>query len=405
MDSCKNLGVGTLRGRALRVVVGLTLASLVLAGCGAAAVKSSSSIPAGPITLGAIYTLSGPFAAFGEVNLKTDQALIARMNAAGGIAGHKIKLTYQNDQGNPADAVAAANQLVADHVAGIIYDGTSATVEQATAVFMKAKIPVVDFDPSDFWNNVKQWPYDFTVYSSFYPQAQTILKFAKYKGVSKIGFLGDTTPFAVALGGDLVSVAKAKHFPYVTQNYSLTTTDVTPQLTTLKNDGVQAIVLDGETGFGYVYNGLQSLNWHPYIFTTFAAYFVDYSSLGSLGRYAYSTCQTNIGRGQSLPPTLNTLVPYVIQKTGIQFIGEDSVLLNENDILDIFKYAIEKAHSLNGTTLRNTIEHISGIGFTVKSYKYYFSPTHRTGWPASESYMCYLTPLGPDQSPITAPGS
>jgi hypothetical protein len=395
--------------RRIAAVCALVLVSAALAACGSS--KSSSAaaappIPPGPIQLGALYTLSGPTAAFGEVNLKTETALINRLNAQGGIAGHKVELVYLNDQGDPAVAVSAARQLVADHIAAYVYAGTSVTDQQATEVFTKAKIPGVAFEPSDRWDNGAAWPYNFTDYSSFKPQAETLVAFAKRKGVTRLGLLGDTTPFAESFGADVAAAAAADGVTVTKSvSYGLTAVDVTTQLEQLKASGAQGIVLTGETGFGHVYDDLRGIGWAPPIFTTYAAYFVGYSSLGNLAATTWSTCQTDIMAGEGLPPHLDTIVPYVIHATGLQFIGIASVLLNENDSLLILKYGIEHAHTLSGPAVAKAIESIHGIGFTVPSYKYYFSAAHHAGWPASESHMCIMKPLGPYQTPLTAPGS
>ncbi|MHB8220434.1 MAG: ABC transporter substrate-binding protein [Acidimicrobiales bacterium] len=382
---------------------------LGLAACSSSSTSStgasSSKIPSGPIKLGAIYTLSGPAAAFGQFNVKSEQALIKRLNSQGGIDGHQVQFVYKNTQGTPSLAVTQASQLVADGVTGIVYDGTSGTAKQATAVFQKAKIPVVDFGVTDTWASGSQWPYAFTDYNILKPQGVTIDKYAKHLGAPKIGILTDSTPIGESLAADVKAAASSTGVTIVgTQSYSTTATNMTTQLQALKADGATSLALPGETGLGNVYTDLIGIGWSPYIFTEFAGYFVGYTSLGSLASKTFSTCQTYIPKGSAIPAPLQQLASYVTANAGVKQVGMVSGLLNENDSLLIFKDAITKANSLNGTAIRNAIETINGVGFTVPTWKYTFTASDHAGWPNSRAYMCLMAPLGPYQTPYTAPG-
>ncbi len=403
------MGSVTVTRRVLGFGAAAAMLAGVVTGCGSSSSKStaspgSRSIPAGPIKLGAIYTLSGPTAAFGQADAAEEQSIVARQNSRGGIAGHQIQLTSLNDQGDPSVAVSDAEQLVNDHVAAIVYDGTSTTVQQATAVFMKAKVPVVDFAPDDTWADGSKWPYAFTDYNVLQPQGVAIAKYAHGLGASKLGILSDTTPLGEGLASDVAGAAKANGDTVVgNTTYSLTATNMTTQLQQLRSAGAESLVLPGEVGLGQVYTDLQGMNWSPHIFTEFAAYFVGYSSIGSLAAHALSTCQTDIPENQPIPAPLNDLTAYVTARTHISQPGLASSLLNANDSLLILKYAIEQAKSLNGPAIVKAIEGIHGQGFTVPQWTYTFTAADHAGWPNSSSYLCKLTPLGPYQTPYTAP--
>lgn len=390
------------------VLMGLALTT---AACGSSASSSSKSsaasgIPAGPIKLGAIYTLSGPEAAFGEVNLKTETALIERLNAQGGIDGHKITFITENDQGNPSIAVSAAEQLVSDGVAAVVYDGTSVTDQQAAAVLMKNRVPVVDFTPSDTWADGAKWPYAFTDYDILKPQGVEIDRYAKHLGATRLGILTDTTPLGEHLAADVQAAASSVGVKIVgTASYATTATNMTTQIETLKSDGAQGLVLPGETGLGNIYQDLAGISWSPYLFTEFAGYFVGYSSLGSLATKTFSTCQIDVPQGQALPSDLNQVTQYVVQKTGVSQIGLASALLNENDSLLILKYAITRANSLSPEAIVHQIESIKDMGFTVPKWTYTFTAQDHAGWDPAHTYMCLMTPLGPYQTPYVAPGS
>lgn len=392
-----------MRKQLRQILAVCTVAGALVAAAPAGIAAASSG---GPIKLGALYTLSGAEAAFGQVNLKTTQALVTYLNQHGGISGRKVKLVYYNTAGTPSTAVTDAQKLVADGVVGIVYAGTSVTDHQSTVVFDKDKIPAVDDNPTDTWATGNKWPYAFTDYNILRPQGVAIDKYAKHLGAAKVGVLTDPTPLGEQLAGDVKAAAKREHVTIVgSESYALTATDMTTQLQALKSAGAQAVALPGETGLGQVYTSLEGMGWSPYLFTEFAGYFVGYTSLGSLADKTFSTCQIHIPQGTKMPKGLAKITSYVSKKTGVQQIGLASALLNENDSLLIFKHAIQKAKSTTGTKVRNQIEKIRNLGFTVPQWKYTFSALNHAGWPDSSSYICLMKPLGPYQTPYTAPGS
>lgn len=392
-----------MRRQLLGIIAACTLAGTLVASAPAGLAAASSG---GPIEFGALYTLSGPEAAFGQVNLKTTQALVTYLNSHGGISGRKVKLVYYNTAGTPSTAVTDAQKLVADGVVGIVYAGTSVTDHQSTVVFDKDKIPAVDDNPTDTWATGNKWPYAFTDYNILKPQGVAIDGYAKHLGASKVGILTDPTPLGEQLAGDVKAAAKREGVTIVgSQSYALTATDMTTQLQALKSAGAEAVALPGETGLGQVYTSLQGMGWSPYLFTEFAGYFVGYTSLGSLAQKTFSTCQIHIPQGTAIPKQLTQITSYVTRKTGVTQIGLASALLNENDSLLIFKYAIQQAKSTTGTKIRDQIEKIRNRGFTVPQWKYTFTSLNHAGWPDSSSYICLMKPLGKYQTPYTAPGS
>jgi len=121
---------------------GAACALLLLAACSSSKSSSTATTTAGtaaagstapaanqptgsPIVIGTLGALSGPtYAQLGDEQdlSSTPKAWVAWTNAHGGIDGHPVKLDIIDDAGDPGRAVAAAHQLVADHVIAIVYD-------------------------------------------------------------------------------------------------------------------------------------------------------------------------------------------------------------------------------------------------------------------------------------------
>jgi ABC-type branched-subunit amino acid transport system substrate-binding protein len=81
--------------------------ALAIASCG------SSASSGGTLNIGVIYPFTGANANFGALSIAGCLAGIAPVNAAGGVLNHKLACKPFDTKGDPADAVPAANQMMA----------------------------------------------------------------------------------------------------------------------------------------------------------------------------------------------------------------------------------------------------------------------------------------------------
>jgi branched-chain amino acid transport system substrate-binding protein len=137
--------------KATRWTAVLAVAALAaFAGCGSdsGGGASSGSAPKGePIRIGTIGSYSGAqSAALAKVKDAAD-AWVKSVNDKGGINGHPVELTIEDDAGNPAQALKAAKKLVEqDKVIAIV--GQMSLVDSAFAKYVDQKgIPVVGGSP------------------------------------------------------------------------------------------------------------------------------------------------------------------------------------------------------------------------------------------------------------------
>ncbi len=377
-------------------LVAAVAAGTVLAACSSSTASSTGTgIPPGPIKLGALLTLSGPDAPIGMAQQALNQVLVSNLNATGGIDGHIVDLITLDDEGNPASAVSQAQVLVVDHVAGVIYAGTAATVNQTVPVFMKHHIPVVMVDPSDQWADGTKYPYFFDNYPLDKPTMSYMVSFAKAKGITELGVIGDGSSDYQQLDADLVPAAKAQGLPIVSSvTYSPTAASVVTQVLELKDAGANGIALLADAGLGTVYDALRHVGWSPTIVTTSAAAIVGYPSLGNLASHAYDTCPVALNSGQQPPAYLAGIMQTVESDIG-ETPSADSAPLSNDDFL-ILDEAITRAHSLSGSAIRNEIQAMTGVSFTSPPlYRYTFTATDHDGWTAADMHMCVLTGFGP----------
>lgn len=129
---------------------GLRMAALLAAaaGFGLAACGGSSgggSTAGGgsyPLEIAAFSPFTGPNAAYGYFQYTGCVAAMHAINAAGGVLGHQITCKIVDNRGEPADAVPAANNMIASspHLAGIV-DGDSGLMSVTVPLFNQAHIP------------------------------------------------------------------------------------------------------------------------------------------------------------------------------------------------------------------------------------------------------------------------
>lgn len=106
-------------GPAMVLVAGL---ALLAAGCapssttgatGATTASPGASTPKAPVKVGVIYSKTGLLAAYGQEYYDGLQVGLDYVTkGTGSVAGHKLEVTYVDDGGDPAKAVAAAKDLI-----------------------------------------------------------------------------------------------------------------------------------------------------------------------------------------------------------------------------------------------------------------------------------------------------
>jgi branched-chain amino acid transport system substrate-binding protein len=123
------------RARVFRIGAWATATALLLAGSAGAADTAAIDIPA-------LYPMTGPAAFIGQGQTKTLDIIERMVNSHGGIQGHPIHFSVQDDTGNPATAVQLVNGVLARKPA--LFLGPALTAECA------AVVPLVKSGPVDY---------------------------------------------------------------------------------------------------------------------------------------------------------------------------------------------------------------------------------------------------------------
>jgi branched-chain amino acid transport system substrate-binding protein len=162
----------------LTLLAAAAIAALALSACGGNGSSSSSGGAAGggksDILVGHISTLSGGIP-FVEVP-KGAKAYFDKVNAAGGIDGHKIKFESFDDKGDPSEAAQLARKLVLQERAVAMVGNTSLTdCDTNKAFYESQKIGVIGVGPQPTCYRQPNW---MPINSGPYVSNQILLKYA-----------------------------------------------------------------------------------------------------------------------------------------------------------------------------------------------------------------------------------
>ena len=224
-------------------VVFLT-AILVLAAAGAQAAKDKE-----PIKIGAFFALSGPAANIGTPTKLVAEMVVAKINKEGGINGRPIELVIGDTESDAAKAATIAKKFIhQDKVAAIIGPTRTDTGMAVKKIVEEAGMPTfmtVGGDPV-IMGGEKLGSFKFVFKS---PQRSSVAvkrlySYLKEKNLKTIGLLSATDGFGKDGLQWLEKLAPEFNLEIVAkESFGPKDTDMTAQLTKIKNAKPQAIVV------------------------------------------------------------------------------------------------------------------------------------------------------------------
>jgi len=208
--------------------------------------KETKEATGTPYLIGVILSLTGDYSSLGVPEKNVIEMEVDKFNKEGGVNGHPVEVTIEDDGTDATKAVTAATKLIEqDKVMAIV--GTSGT-GQTMAIrgeIEKAQIPNVSLaggnaisEPVNKWVFQVPWPNGVVV-----PKT---LDYLKKKKITKIGLLYDSGGFGV--DGQKVLEQKVGEYDIeivASESYGKDDTDMTVQLTKIKGEGAEAVVVWG----------------------------------------------------------------------------------------------------------------------------------------------------------------
>lgn len=208
---------------------------------------SFSALAADPIKIGSVLSVTGPAAFLGDPELKTLQLYIEKINKEGGVFGRQLQLVHYDDGTDASKANSFAKRLIDDDKVDIILGGTTTgstmamipLVEKAELPFISMAGGVIIVEP------VKKWV--FKAPQSDRQAAERVFVDMKKRNLTKVALLSETSGFGASGKKETEALAPKMGITLVAnETYGPKDTDMTPQLTKIKNTaGVQAVFVFG----------------------------------------------------------------------------------------------------------------------------------------------------------------
>ena len=213
----------------------LTVAgTLALAACSSA--QGGTSSASGPIRIGVVVPLTGPFAPLGIGDKAAIQQEVKEINDAGGVLGRDLEVTIKDDKTDVPQSVTEYNQLAADRSYSAIL--SSSNVSASTAIGPSAesnKIPTIALGPvSDFKDGDNAYAFTCVAIPELY--AEAMVDYLKAEGIGSLAIGHSAEDPYGQIGNDAtVEAAKAAGIDVVVDEpLDLSATDFTPVITKVK---------------------------------------------------------------------------------------------------------------------------------------------------------------------------
>jgi len=207
---------------------------------------ATAAVAAESIKIGSFLAVSGPAAFLGDPEKKTLELYVEKINAQGGVAGRPLELVLYDTGLNAKKAVTFAKRLVEQDKVDVIVGGTTTGETMAVIKAVNPELPFVSLaGASVVVQPVKKW-----VFKTPHTDRMAVAKVyedMKKEGISKIGLIAGDGGFDKSCMKNAMELAGAQGLEVVaSETYSKGDTDMTPQLTKIKNaPGLQGVVFCG----------------------------------------------------------------------------------------------------------------------------------------------------------------
>src|SRR3990170_3915653 len=221
----------------------------VATGIGLLALLGAGFQASAQIKIGSVLSVTGPASFLGDPEKRTLEIYVDEINAKGGVNGQKLQLVVYDDGGSADNARTFATRLIEeDKIFAMVGGSTTGATLAMIPAFEEAKIPFISLAGAiQIIEPVRSWV--FKTPHTDKMACEKIFANLKTRKLTTIALIAGTDAFGKSMRDQCVAVApKAGITIAIEETYGPRDSDMTPQLTNIKNKaGVQAVV---NTGFG-----------------------------------------------------------------------------------------------------------------------------------------------------------
>jgi branched-chain amino acid transport system substrate-binding protein len=368
--------------------------SIILASAAVGLARPVLAQSAEPIRLGWLTALTGPGSSAG---IGFDRGLrfgVDEINGAGGVNGRKIEIIARDTQGDPTKCVNAVQEMInrlRTHVIwGPVNSGESLAV---TPIIARARMPNLFPGVVDQLADPVKYPSAFRVAASNTQWSEAAHRYClQILKIKDIAVVADTTGYGTSAADQ--SEAMLKHDgANVVGKYLIEAqqTDVTADLTRMKNAGAKVILLWSVNGgfLSRVINTRAQMGWdvpivgHPVLGSgEVKALLAKPENWEKVYAVGYRSCSFD-AEGK-LPPRTAAFVEKLKGKVALN----DTSLWWVASAYDVAQMVAEAVRATGSTDKEKLIEHWNGLRNWEGVFgTFSFSPTNHNGFRSEEVVM------------------
>jgi ABC-type branched-subunit amino acid transport system substrate-binding protein len=240
------------------------LGMLLLVGCGDGS-DSSSSNTQEPIKLGFLSSFTGTYNQNGFNGLAGVNLAVSEINASGGILGRQVVVVSGDDRSDPKAAVAEIRRLVGNEKIDALIGPISSQMTLATMPTLnEAKTPSISVSGSAELTPAFG-PYHFSMLPSADSQAEAIVDYIATSAQARsAAIIYDDGAQATSTVNALIKELAKRNIELTgSEQYVISATDMTPQLSALRQTNPEVLIALTGTGSdsGYILKNRQELVW------------------------------------------------------------------------------------------------------------------------------------------------
>jgi branched-chain amino acid transport system substrate-binding protein len=227
-----------------RVIMVIMSAVLIIGGV----VSCKQTEPVSSYKLGIVASETGQYAGLGLQSLEGVQLMADKVNEAGGINGIPLELVIYDDKSQATEATLAANKMIdVDGVHVLTSATATGTSMSLVPIANEKKVPTLILSGTTMYDDqLGAWVFRPTGTETSYVTLN--LEYLQGLGISRYATLIENSSYGEGGKLFLPQMSPDYNLTIVAEQYfDPTATDLTPQLTNIKNSGAEAIFLWGGT--------------------------------------------------------------------------------------------------------------------------------------------------------------
>jgi branched-chain amino acid transport system substrate-binding protein len=362
-----------------------------------------------PIKIGLVAALSGGSAKSGEGITRGLTIAIDEINAAGGLlGGRKLELVSRDDESNPSKGQLAARELIDQQKVAVVFGGIDSPVALAIVqIATQAKVPFFSVwaAATPITRNGMNPNFAFRVSAVDLLVDKALTNYAmKTHQAKKLGLILVNNPWGESNEKGLATATKERGIALAgVEKFEEGDVDMVAQLTRLKSDGADALILVGNAAPGaQVMKSLQRTGWSVPVVSHWGISGGRFTELaGPMAQkvtfvQTYSFFGPQNAVGQKVLAELKAKYPDI---KGPGDVVPPVGVANAYDAMHLVALAIAKAGSTDGDKMRQALEALDRYEGLIKTYDHPFSPENHDALNENDYVMVHY--VGARIEPVT----